>query len=357
MRAMARVDARRRRHRRRAARGDPRGVRARCGTCRSAPPSPRGVTLSTFHGTPADEIERIGEFLIGELGLPHRHQAQSAHARARARRAHPARACLATTSIDGEPRRATSASLAFEDAVGMVRRLQGAGRAARRRRWASSAETRSRCSTAARSSRSRCSTCRASRCTRCTPRWPLRWREAFGDGLQISFSAGVDAHNVADCVAAGLVPVTTCTDLLRAGGYGRLVALLRQPRGADAGGRGARRSPSSSLAFGGTGRCAGRRASGDDGARPGNADQHAGAARRRRCPIERYRAAQNRKPPRKLGTHLWLWDCLSCSKCIPACPNDAMFEIESSRSSARCPSIEVGAAPAGARRAAGSTAR
>jgi ferredoxin len=43
---------------------------------------------------------------------------------------------------------------------------------------------------------------------------------------------------------------------------------------------------------------------------------------------ERYRAARNRKPPRKLGTHLWLWDCLSCSKCIPACPNDAVFEIE-----------------------------
>ena len=43
---------------------------------------------------------------------------------------------------------------------------------------------------------------------------------------------------------------------------------------------------------------------------------------------ERYRASQNRKPPRKLGTHLWLWDCLSCSKCIPACPNDAVFEVE-----------------------------
>jgi ferredoxin len=43
---------------------------------------------------------------------------------------------------------------------------------------------------------------------------------------------------------------------------------------------------------------------------------------------ERYRSAQNRKAPRKLGTHLWLWDCISCSKCIPACPNDAVFEIE-----------------------------
>ena len=28
-----------------------------------------GATLSTFHGTPAREVERIGEFLVGELGL------------------------------------------------------------------------------------------------------------------------------------------------------------------------------------------------------------------------------------------------------------------------------------------------
>ncbi len=40
--------------------------------------------------------------------------------------------------------------------------------------------------------------------------------------MPISFSAGVDAQNYADCVALGFTPVTTCTDLLRPGGYGRL---------------------------------------------------------------------------------------------------------------------------------------
>ena len=50
----------------------------------------------------------------------------------------------------------------------------------------------------------------------------LQWREAFGTGLHIPFAAGVDAQNAADCVAAGLAPVTTCTDFLRAGGYARL---------------------------------------------------------------------------------------------------------------------------------------
>src|SRR5207248_6661975 len=53
-----------------------------------------------------------------------------------------------------------------------------------------------------------------------------RFREAFKDPLPISFSAGVDARNFADCVAAGMVPVTTCTDLLRPGGYARLPKYL-----------------------------------------------------------------------------------------------------------------------------------
>ena len=42
------------------------------------------------------------------------------------------------------------------------------------------------------------------------------------------------ASNFADCAALGFTPITTCTDLLRPGGYGRLPAYLEQPRGADA---------------------------------------------------------------------------------------------------------------------------
>src|SRR5262249_9938962 len=52
--------------------------------------------------------------------------------------------------------------------------------------------------------------------------WVERWRAAFGGPLPLSFSGGIDQHNVADAVACDFVPVTTCTDLLRPGGYGRL---------------------------------------------------------------------------------------------------------------------------------------
>jgi putative selenate reductase len=52
------------------------------------------------------------------------------------------------------------------------------------------------------------------------------WRKAFGPDFPISFSAGVDANNAADCVSTGMVPVTSCTDLLRPGGYARLPRYL-----------------------------------------------------------------------------------------------------------------------------------
>ncbi len=40
--------------------------------------------------------------------------------------------------------------------------------------------------------------------------------------LDISFSAGVDCFNVVDVIACGLKPATVCSDLLKPGGYGRL---------------------------------------------------------------------------------------------------------------------------------------
>jgi putative selenate reductase len=49
-----------------------------------------------------------------------------------------------------------------------------------------------------------------------------RFRETFGAELPLSFSAGIDRQNFADAVSLGLVPVTVCSDLLRPGGYGRL---------------------------------------------------------------------------------------------------------------------------------------
>jgi ferredoxin len=48
-------------------------------------------------------------------------------------------------------------------------------------------------------------------------------RTEHSDGCPpMSFCAGADAFNIPDLLAAGLGPVTTCSDLLKPGGYGRL---------------------------------------------------------------------------------------------------------------------------------------
>ena len=49
-----------------------------------------------------------------------------------------------------------------------------------------------------------------------------RLDEATGRELSISFCGGADCFNLPDLAAAGLLPVTVCSDLLRPGGVGRL---------------------------------------------------------------------------------------------------------------------------------------
>ncbi len=145
----------------------------------------------------------------------------------------------------------------------------------------------------------------------------LRLREALGPELPISFSAGVDAGNVAATVACGFVPVTSCTDLLRPGGYQRL------HRQAEALARAMGESRSATVpAF--------------IRARAGSTASdvsEASLVNHRRAAAEalsagRYTAAKNARPPRKIESRLKLFDCINCDKCVPVCPNDANFVYE-----------------------------
>jgi putative selenate reductase len=56
--------------------------------------------------------------------------------------------------------------------------------------------------------------------------------DAIDNELSVSFAGGADAFNVVDLLAAGLRPVTSCSDLLRPGGYLRLVQYLDNIGGA-----------------------------------------------------------------------------------------------------------------------------
>ena len=130
-----------------------------------------------------------------------------------------------------------------------------------------------------------------------------RFRHAFGDSLPISFSAGIDRDNYPDAVALGLAPVTVCTDLLKPGGYSRMQAygfeLARRMEAA--------------------------------GARTVSEFAHAGidAYVQSLDHDPRYRHDQVRHKARKTGVPLGLFDCSSCDLCISACPNDANMRLRS----------------------------
>ena len=59
-----------------------------------------------------------------------------------------------------------------------------------------------------------------------------RLQEEFNGKLDISFSAGTDCFNIADVLACNLRPVTVCSDILKPGGYGRLGQYLEETSGA-----------------------------------------------------------------------------------------------------------------------------
>lgn len=130
-----------------------------------------------------------------------------------------------------------------------------------------------------------------------------RFRHAFGDSLPISFSAGIDRRNYPDAVALGLAPVTVCTDLLKPGGYARLQAygheLALRMKAAGA-------------------RTVAELAHAD-------IDVYVESLDRDR----RYRHDQVEHAARKTGVPLDLFDCSTCDLCISACPNDANMRLPS----------------------------
>ena len=354
------------------------------------------VTLSTFHGTPAEDIERIGAFLIGELGF-HTVIKLNPPMLGRDRVTHLLHDVLGYTDVEVNPA-CFDDNLPFDEAVDLIDRLQGVAKACGVTAGIKCGNTLEVVNKGS-FLKERVQYLSGAPLHALHVALAAQWRERAGAGLQVSFSAGVDAHNVADCVAAGLVPVTTCTDLLKPGGYGRLSTYLANLEGRmrecgartidefivrSAGAVTATDCPDTDI-DGATGvkqalepsrqtldrkmdrerqeqtRVGSRTVS----TATSRGKVHFAGLRERDCGTtdgpsavailtnttrllelalsdERYRAARNERPPRKLGTHLWLWDCLTCGKCIPACPNDAVFEIDVDPFVGEIPVIAVG---------------
>ncbi|MGC8841845.1 MAG: glutamate synthase, partial [Candidatus Sumerlaeaceae bacterium] len=192
------------------------------------------ATLSTFHGCPPHEIEGIVEHLLRVHGL-HVVIKMNPTMLGRERVEELLHRVLGFEDIQPNPE-AFESGLQFDEAIGLVRRLRKLAyergldvgvkftntlEVVNHRDFFPPSEKIMYLSGA--------------------PLYPMavelahKFREAYvatatepwEAELPISFSAGVDKHNFADCVAAGMVPVTVCTDLLKPGGYGRAIDYLQ----------------------------------------------------------------------------------------------------------------------------------
>ena len=180
----------------------------------------RTVTLSTFHNCPPNEIEKICHFLLTEIGM---------HVTVK----------MNPMMLGGEElnyllqdrlgfkdiqvnQKAIEAGLKFDEGIEMMRRLSatakklGLGFATKFSNTLEVTNHRAFFPKAAVMDLS------GLPLHVITLRLVQRWRERFGLDCPISFSAGVDKHNFTNCVACGFVPITTSSDLLKVGGYGRL---------------------------------------------------------------------------------------------------------------------------------------
>jgi putative selenate reductase len=178
------------------------------------------VTLSTMHGCPPDEIERIGRHLIGERGLP-----TAIKLNPTLLGAHEVRDLIGEAlGYDVEiPDDVFAHDLAFADAVDILRSLQeeadrvGVGFGVK---LTNTLACRNRRGVLPASEPMVYLSGRALHPL--AVRTALKLQEAFGGSLDVSFAGGVDATNVGRVVSCGLAPATACSDLLRPGGYLRL---------------------------------------------------------------------------------------------------------------------------------------
>ncbi|MBI5864919.1 MAG: glutamate synthase [Planctomycetes bacterium] len=278
------------------------------------------ITLSTFHGCPADEIERICERLLGadfdvvvKMNPP---------TLGRERLEHLLHDVLGYRELTVNPE-AYDAAMSMADSVELGRRLRATATRCGRRigfKFANTLEVMNHRSFFPSDQR-----------VMYLSGQPLHvivtelahlFREAVGPDVPISFSAGIDQHNFPLAVACGFVPVTTCTDLLRPGGYGRLPGYLAALETAML--RLGARTVDEYIV---------KVTQSQNGATPEVerwsvaecAMRNTAAAAALARQGDRYRAERNRTVPRRVDSHLTTFDCLTCDKCLPVCPNVANF--------------------------------
>ncbi len=276
----------------------------------------RSITLSTFHGCPAGEIERICEFLLTELDV-HVIIKMNPPMLGKDRLEHLLYDVMGYTDVRVNEKAYTS-GLQFDESLeicGRLTRLAASRNLTLGAKFSNTLEVENRGNFFVPTEKVMYLSGAPLHVITLT--LASEFRRAAGARFPISFSAGVDRKNFANVVACGIVPVTTCTDLLKTGGYGRLPPYLHDLQ-KQMEKCGARTIDDFILD------CRGQRAAaGGDPIQAGFLNTPIMVAETQAD--QRYHASQNRATPKKIDSHLVTFDCITCDKCIPVCPNDANF--------------------------------
>ena len=184
------------------------------------------ITLSTMHGCPADEIESIGKYLIEERKL-HTTIKLNPTLLGPKKLRYILNDKLGYKTI--VPDEAFEHDLKFDDAVEMIKSLQQSAN-----------------NVGVDFSVKLTNTLESINTTNWLPEkekmvytsgralHPIsvnvakKLQEYFDGNLDISFSAGIDAFNIADTLACNMKPITICSDLLKPGGYIRSLQYLEE---------------------------------------------------------------------------------------------------------------------------------
>ncbi len=301
----------------------------------------RSITLSTFHGCPAEEIERIGEYLLDEIGV-HVIIKMNPPMLGKERLEHLLHEVMGYEEIRVHPG-AYTGSIQFDECIAMCGRLNRLAESKNLNfgaKFSNTLEVTNHLDLFGPEEKVMYLSGTPLHVIALTLANEFRQAVIASDDfvpcckMPISFSAGVDRKNFANMVACGFTPITTCTDLLKTGGYGRLPPYLTELQKAMSK---VRATTIDDYILDSRGQ---RDASGGDVVQAGILNTAIIAKETEGD--ERYYAAKNRGVPKKIGSHLVIFDCITCDKCIPVCPNDANFSYTPGKSDFLYYDVEVG---------------
>lgn len=181
------------------------------------------VTLSTMHGCPPDEIERIARYLIEERGLNTTVKLNPTLL-GKTRVLEILHHDLGYTEID-IPDKVFENDLKYDRALQLIRNLKAAA-ASRGVTFAV------KLSNTLPLTNHRQNLPGGEMYMSGRPLYPITMNlfakldQEFDGDLNVSFSAGADALNVATILAAGAKPITVASDLLKPGGYSRMLQYI-----------------------------------------------------------------------------------------------------------------------------------